>query len=95
MSQRGEVADETPRRSEVLGTRMVMRTRCARAGRRISLPGTYVVERGDSLWRISERHYRRGYLWPEIQRANTEKIDDPDLIYPCQRFYLPKLRRRP
>lgn len=69
--------------------------RCWRkAGRRIRPPGTYTVASGDSLWRISQRHYRWGYLYPVIRRANPGRIADPDLIYPCQRLFLPRVRRR-
>ncbi len=69
--------------------------RCSRrAGRRINPPGTYVVKRGDSLWRISRRHYRRGIHFRKIYRANRRKIRRPRLIYPCQRFHLPRHARR-
>jgi len=62
-----------------------------RAGLRVrTLPGTYTVSRGDTLWAISRRHYRRGIRYPIIYNANRDRIRDPDLIYPCQRFRLPK-----
>ena len=68
--------------------------RCRRAwGRRIRPPGTYVVKPGDSLWRISRRHYALGHRYPRIYRANKAKIRDVDLIYPCQRFFIPRWRR--
>ncbi len=64
------------------------------SARRIRLPGKYVVRKGDSLWRISRRHYRRGHKYWRIYRANLGKIRNPDLIYPCQRFYIPKRKSR-
>jgi len=67
--------------------------RCKAAGRKIEPPGTYVVKRGDNLWRISRRHYDRGARYMQIVRANASKIADPDLIFPCQRFFLPVSRR--
>ncbi|MGF1649723.1 MAG: LysM peptidoglycan-binding domain-containing protein [Hyphomicrobiaceae bacterium] len=63
---------------------------CARAGVRVSVPGTYVVKRGDSLWRIARWHYGRGAAYPRIVRANRRKIRVARLIYPCQRFVIPR-----
>ena len=63
---------------------------CSAAGRKAFAPRRYVVRRGDSLWRISERHYNAGRLYSRIYRANRDRIRDPDLIYPCQRFLLPR-----
>lgn len=89
----GASDDDARRGPRVMGmARRATSQSCRLAGRRIKVPGTYVVRSGDSLWRISRRHYRRGKHWPVIFRANDDKIDDPDLIYPCQRFYLPRLR---
>lgn len=65
---------------------------CRAAGRRIHPPGRYTVARGDSLWRISARHYRAGRLYKKIYRANRRIIRVPRLIYPCQRFYVPRWR---
>ncbi len=49
---------------------------------------TYTVERGDTLWGISasSRGYNDPYKWPLIYRANTDKIQDADLIYPEQKL---------
>ncbi len=62
---------------------------CPAAGRQISLPGTYVVRNGDTLWRIAQRHYGDGVAYPRIARANRATVPDPDLIEPCQSLVLP------
>lgn len=52
---------------------------------------TATVNRGDSLWRISQRTYGTGYRYTEIYDANQRKIRHPDLIFPGQVFVLPRL----
>lgn len=49
---------------------------------------TYTVQRGDSLWGISAKSeiYGNPYQWPLIYKANRDKINDADLIYPGQNF---------
>jgi nucleoid-associated protein YgaU len=51
---------------------------------------TTLVNRGDSLWRISKTTYGRGVRYSVIYNANRDQIRDPDLIYPGQIFVLPK-----
>ncbi len=55
-------------------------------------PPTYVVKKGDYLWRISgmDRIYKNPIFWPIIFEANTAQISDPDLIYPGQEFTIPR-----
>ena len=67
---------------------------CGRAGRTIKLPGTYVVAPGDTLWQIAETYYSNGERYRAIARVNRSTIADPDLIYPCQKVYLPARRPR-
>jgi LysM repeat protein len=47
---------------------------------------SYTVVRGDTLWDISGSTlgYNDPYQWPLIYRANQNRIDDADLIYPGQ-----------
>ncbi|UIK19385.1 LysM peptidoglycan-binding domain-containing protein [Rhizobium leguminosarum] len=43
---------------------------------------TVIVDRGDNLWRISQRIVGDGRRYPELAEANAGSIADPDLIYP-------------
>lgn len=63
--------------------------RCSGAGRNVEVPAIYVVKSGDTLWDISRRYYDKGIRFEKIVRANQDKIESPDLIYPCQKFFLP------
>ncbi len=49
------------------------------------------VQPGNSLWRIARRTYGHGLRYTEIYQANREQIRDPNLIYPGQVFYLPRV----
>lgn len=55
-------------------------------------PDTYTVMRGDYLWRIAGKSdiYGDAYAWMRIYTSNTDQIKDPDLIYPDQRFRIPR-----
>lgn len=48
----------------------------------------YTVVKGDNLWEISVRAYGDGYKWTEV--AKTNKLKNPDLIYPDQQLTLPR-----
>src|SRR3546814_375350 len=49
----------------------------------------FIVQPGNSLWRIARRTYGRGMQYAVIYQANQDQIRDPDLIYPGQVFELP------
>ncbi len=66
---------------------------CRLAGKTIKPPGTYVVQRGDTLWDIADRHYDDGARYGVIERANAGRLNDPDTIRPCQHLHVPKLKR--
>ena len=54
-------------------------------------PGqNYVVQRGNSLWRIAQRAYGAGTRYVTIYSANPDQIRNPDKIYPGQVFKIPK-----
>jgi nucleoid-associated protein YgaU len=50
---------------------------------------TAVVNRGDSLWRISRITYGDGARYAVVYKANRELIRNPNRIYPGQIFVLP------
>ena len=50
-----------------------------------------MVEPGNSLWRIARRIYGAGIQYSVIYAANRQQIRDPDLIYPGQVFFIPKI----
>jgi nucleoid-associated protein YgaU len=49
---------------------------------------TYTVAAGDTLWDISLKEYETNGRWPEI--AATNKLPNPDLIYPDTILQLPR-----
>lgn len=50
---------------------------------------TYTVKKGDSLWAIAAKYYGKGSEYTKIASANTDKISNPNLIYPGQVLTLP------
>lgn len=52
------------------------------------IENTVHVERGDTLWKIAERHLGKGSAWPRIAEANPE-LKDPNHIQPGQTLRLP------
>lgn len=54
-------------------------------------PGSaYVIQKGDSLWKISMKTYGTGYAWEKIYEANKNTIgDNPSLLASGTRINLP------
>jgi hypothetical protein len=48
----------------------------------------YTVEKGDTLWDISQKELNDYFLWPKIWKENPE-IKNPDRIYPKQKIRIP------
>lgn len=48
----------------------------------------YTVEKGDTLWDISNKELKDPFLWPKIWKENTE-IKNPDKIYPREKIKIP------
>lgn len=52
---------------------------------------SYTVVSGDTLWAIAKYYYGDGNKYTTIYNANTDKISNPDLIYPGQVLTIPAL----
>ncbi|WP_032091829.1 MULTISPECIES: peptidoglycan-binding protein LysM [Pasteurellaceae] len=50
----------------------------------------YVIQKGDTLWKIAEKTYGNGAKYSAIVTANKEVIKDADKIFPGQKIRLPK-----
>ncbi len=50
----------------------------------------YVIQKGDTLWKIAEKTYGNGAKYTAIVDANKEVIKDADKIFPGQKIRLPK-----
>lgn len=55
-------------------------------------PSTHRVVKGECLWYIAGygHIYGNPLQWPIIYKANTDRIKNPDLIYPGQVFVIPR-----
>ena len=49
----------------------------------------YVVKRGDTLWNISKKHYKKGSKWYDVCKVNKGKVPDFDRIYRGQKITIP------
>lgn len=56
----------------------------------VPLVRAVTVQKGDTLWAISQDRYGSGFLYVRVFEANQDAIRDPDLIYPGQVFNLPE-----
>jgi len=50
----------------------------------------YLIQKGDTLWKIAEKAYGNGAKYTAIVEANKEVIKDADKIFPGQKIRLPK-----
>lgn len=50
----------------------------------------YIIEKGDTLWKIAEKAYGNGAQYTKIVEVNKEVIKNPDLIFPGQKIRIPK-----
>lgn len=57
--------------------------------------GSHQVATGDNLWKISGQYYIDPFLWPNIYRANSETINNPNVLEMAQMLALPVLHGQP
>ncbi|MEN9501625.1 MAG: peptidoglycan-binding protein LysM [Pseudomonadota bacterium] len=50
----------------------------------------YIIEKGDTLWKIAEKAYGNGAKYTKIVEVNREVIKDADKIFPGQKIRIPK-----
>ncbi|TCJ98544.1 BON domain-containing protein [Volucribacter psittacicida] len=50
----------------------------------------YVIQKGDTLWKIAQTYYGNGAKYTAIVEANKEVIKDADKIFPGQKIRIPK-----
>ncbi|MGB0960267.1 MAG: peptidoglycan-binding protein LysM [Halocynthiibacter sp.] len=53
-------------------------------------PKFHTVEKGDTLWAVSEKALGNGARYMEIFEHNKPMLKDPDLIYPGQVLRIPE-----
>ena len=51
--------------------------------------GTYIVQSGDTLWKIASRAYGDGSQYPKIFEANRGVLKQPEHILPGQQLLIP------
>lgn len=60
------------------------------AGVREKAPKIYIVEKGDTLQKISDKVYGTTRRWQEIYEANKDVLKSPDKIAPGQKLAIPE-----
>ncbi len=53
---------------------------------------TYTVKPGDDLWHIAQSVYGSGYNWIDI--ANTNKLENPSVLFAGTKLMLPNVKQR-
>ncbi|MEW6571813.1 MAG: LysM peptidoglycan-binding domain-containing protein [Nitrospirota bacterium] len=48
----------------------------------------YTVNKGDTLWEITQEELKNPFLWPKVWKENPQ-IENPDRIFPNQKIKIP------
>jgi nucleoid-associated protein YgaU len=56
----------------------------------VATDGKITIQPGFTLWQLAERNYGDGSKFVQIYEANTDLINDPNLIFPGQIFNVPE-----
>ncbi|WP_291299106.1 peptidoglycan-binding protein LysM [Elioraea sp.] len=56
----------------------------------VPAPVFHTVAKGDTLWKIAEKHLGSGAKYPVIFEANKPMLKHPDKIYPGQALRIPQ-----
>ena len=85
-----ELALAKARKEEEAEREVVEKEEVVERAPKIYVVGTWARDR-DCLWNIAKKPHIYGdpWKWKRIYKANTDKIRDPDLIYPGQRIVIP------
>jgi nucleoid-associated protein YgaU len=78
---------ETPFRREAVET--IIALDLGRDGLQSAPVSLITVQPGNTLWGIARDTYGEGVLYVRVFEANTDRIRNPDLIYPGQIFTVP------
>jgi LysM repeat protein len=49
----------------------------------------HMVKKGETLGKIAQQYYGKASLYNKIFEANTDKLKNPDMIYPDQELIIP------
>lgn len=49
----------------------------------------YIIQKGDTLWKIAEKEYGGGHRWVYLYELNKDRIKEPNKLIPGQKILIP------